>query len=82
MTRLHTTCITLLGTALLAAGCASTEAGKTAGAEQEICTREVPTGTIRPVTRCRSVAEVKKDEADAERELGFVRQTSPDTPGR
>lgn len=77
MTRLH---ISLLAIALFASGCATTTADKTAEAEKQVCTRVEPTGSLRPVVRCRSAAEIRQEEADAERTLGFVRQTAPDTP--
>jgi len=72
--------ITLFAIVLFASGCATTAPDKTAEAEQQICTRVEPTGSLRPVIRCRSAAEIRQEQEDAERTLGFVRQTAPDTP--
>jgi hypothetical protein len=77
MTRRH---ISLLAIALFASGCATTAPDKTAEAGKQVCTRVEPTGSLRPMIRCRSATEIMQEEADAERTLGFVRQTSPETP--
>jgi hypothetical protein len=63
---------------LLLSACSTTEPGKTAAADDGlVCQREVPTGTLRSVSRCRLATDVDKDRADAERTLGTVRGASP-----
>jgi outer membrane murein-binding lipoprotein Lpp len=67
--------VTLLG------GCASPPAPEQAAAkvdddQRQVCTREVPVGTLMPVTRCRTVAQIRKDEEEARKNLGFTRQSA------
>jgi hypothetical protein len=71
------------GMALLLSACASAPPAQTADAEDVICRREVPTGSIKAVTCCRTVSQLRIDEADADRTLGSVRQAlSGPGPGR
>ncbi len=71
------------GMALLLSACASAPPAQTADAEDVICRREVPTGSIKAVTRCRTVSQIRNDEADADRTLDSVRKTPSDSgPGR
>jgi uncharacterized protein YcfL len=78
-----TTAMLTASVALLLSACASTPPAQTADAEEVICRREVPTGSIKAVTRCRTVSQIRKDEADADRTIDFVRQAPSDSaPGR
>jgi type IV pilus biogenesis protein CpaD/CtpE len=87
-------CATAVAAFAVLAGCtsppptatAANPAVKTAQAEQQVCTREVPVGSLMPVTRCRTRAQAERDEDEARKALGFTRQTggeaAPDRVGR
>ena len=61
----------LLGTglALLVTSCATSEPRRNADGEPVICRQEVPTGTLRPTMRCRTVEEAKRDQDEATLDL-------------
>jgi hypothetical protein len=58
-------CLTGLLIPLAVAGCASPPLGSTAKSDTAICTRETPTGSNVPVTRCRTAAQVERDRVEA-----------------
>jgi hypothetical protein len=69
------------GLALLVSACSTTEPNRSAAADDGlVCQREVPTGTLRSVSRCRLATDVDKDRADAERTMGAVRSAVPGDP--
>jgi len=70
------------GVVLLVSACSTAEPGKAAAAADDglVCQREVPTGTLRSVSRCRLASDVDKDRADAERTMGTVRGAVPGDP--
>lgn len=61
--------------AMLVAGCAAPVADQVGNAAATRCTRELPTGSNIPVTRCRSVE-------DAEREAEAARNGAADAIAR
>jgi hypothetical protein len=63
-----------------AAGTAVTP--QTAAADQQVCTREVPVGSLRPVTRCRTRAQAIQEEEEARKALGATRQQGAETTDR
>lgn len=70
---------TLLATVLLAA-CAANPADKSAAAgspDEMVCTREYPTGSNLPVSRCRSRAQIDEEKATAAESL---RRAQPGGP--
>jgi starvation-inducible outer membrane lipoprotein len=73
-----TTAMLTASVALLLSACASTPSAHSADADEVICRREVPTGSIKAVTRCRTVSQIWKDEADAGKTLDVVRQAPSD----
>jgi len=71
------------GVVLLVSACSTAEPGKAAAAAGDdglVCQREVPTGTLRSVSRCRLASDVDKDRVDAERTMGTVRGAVPGDP--
>ena len=63
------------------AGCAAGPAPQPQAASSEpsgmVCTREYPTGTHFPVTRCRTHAQIEADKASAAEDLKRVQTGGP-----
>lgn len=49
----------------IAAGCTTTAAQPAGSDTASVCERETPTGSIIPVTRCRSAEEIAREQAAA-----------------
>jgi hypothetical protein len=71
-------CVALLG------GCASAPPTPASGApaaavaddQRQVCTREVPVGSMLPVTKCRTVAQARVEEEEARKTMDFPRQSA------
>jgi len=72
--------------ALLLTACASPAPAPSevaaAGAGQQVCTRETPTGSAIPVTRCRTQAEIDQERRDAEIARDTVRGRASQPGGK
>lgn len=62
--------------AAFAAGCATKETTTQADADRLVCMQERATGSIRPTTTCRTVAQIEQERQKAERDMNTVRQDS------
>jgi hypothetical protein len=77
--------LAIVAASLLLAECASapeTAPGATASVadkDKMHCTRELPIGSQMPVTRCRTLAQIEQERAEAGKVLNAPRQTG--TPG-
>ena len=65
--------------ALLVTACATPEPRRNAEGDPVICRQEVPTGTLRPTMRCRTVEEARRDQDEADRTLNSTRPTTSGT---
>lgn len=72
--------------AAAAAGPAAQSVAQAPAGEQQICTREVPVGSMRPVTRCVSATQAERERQEGRKALEFTRQNAgearPDAIGR
>lgn len=58
----------------LAGGCATKETTPQADGERLVCTQERATGSIRPQTTCRTVAQIERERDQAQKDMNFIRQ--------
>lgn len=70
----------LLFAATIAAGCASTPAEQTASADQLVCSRETPLGSMMAVTKCKTRQQIEIERQEAERVKDSMRETSRTPP--
>lgn len=70
----------------LSLGCAAPSTDTHADGEKMVCTREATTGSLRPTSTCRSVAQIERERDQAQKDMNFVRQDAgaapPDRIGR
>lgn len=63
-----------LAAATLTAGCATKEPAAQADPDRLVCTQERSTGSIRPTTTCRTVAQIEREREQAQKDMNFIRQ--------